>query len=114
MILSSSAILGQGYRLGFLGLLHMEVFSQRLEQEYDANVLITTPNVPYKGTHLKTTVWYSGTTYRDWENFHQIGTVNYSQKHGSRAGEASKTTGSGYRSALTAGCSLLTALYIWT
>ena len=43
-----------------------------------------------------------------------IGTVNYSQKHGSRAGEASKTTGSGYKSALAAGCSLLTALYIWT
>ena len=43
-----------------------------------------------------------------------IGTVNYSQKHGSRAGEANKTTGSGYRSALAAGCSLLTALYIWT
>ena len=37
-----------------------------------------------------------------------IGTVNYSQKHGSRAGEASKTTGSGYRSALAPGCSLLT------
>ena len=43
-----------------------------------------------------------------------IGTVNDSQKHGSRAGEASKTTGSGYRSALAAGCSLLTALYIRT
>ena len=37
-----------------------------------------------------------------------IGTVNYSQKHGSRAGEASKTTGSGYRSASAPGCSLLT------
>ena len=56
MILFSSAILGQGYRLGFLGLLHMEVFSQRLEQEYDANVLITTPNVPYKGKNLKTSL----------------------------------------------------------
>ena len=44
----------------------------------------------------------------------EIGTVNYSKKHGSRAGEASKTTGSGYRSVLAAGCSLLTALYIWT
>ena len=43
-----------------------------------------------------------------------IGTVNYSQKDGSRAREASKTAGSGYRSALAAGCSLLTALYIWT
>jgi len=46
--LDSSAVLGQGWRLGFLGLLHMEVFSQRLEQEFDANILITTPNVPYK------------------------------------------------------------------
>ena len=32
-----------------------------------------------------------------------IPTINYSQKHGSRAGEASKTTGSGYRFALAAG-----------
>ena len=47
-------------------------------------------------------------------NDERIGTVNYSQKHGSRAGEASKTTGSGYRNALAAGCSLLTALYIRT
>ena len=49
-----------------------------------------------------------------WTNAEPIGTVNYSQKHGSRAGEASKTTESGYRSALAAGCSLLTALYIRT
>ena len=44
----------------------------------------------------------------------RIGTVNYSQKHGSCAGEASKTSGSGDKSALAAGCSLLTALYIRT
>ncbi|KAK2165573.1 hypothetical protein LSH36_48g03046 [Paralvinella palmiformis] len=46
--IDSSAALGQGWRLGFLGLLHMDVFSQRLEQEYDASVIITSPNVPYK------------------------------------------------------------------
>jgi translation elongation factor EF-4 len=40
--------LGFGWRLGFLGLLHMEVFSQRLEDEYDAEVIITTPSVPFK------------------------------------------------------------------
>ncbi|XP_039263761.2 translation factor Guf1, mitochondrial-like isoform X1 [Styela clava] len=40
--------LGAGFRLGFLGLLHLDVFKQRLEQEYDATVICTTPTVPYK------------------------------------------------------------------
>ncbi|XP_076069400.1 translation factor waclaw isoform X2 [Oratosquilla oratoria] len=44
----SSPALGQGWHLGFLGLLHMEVFNQRLEQEYGAQVVVTTPSVPYK------------------------------------------------------------------
>ncbi|XP_073439547.1 translation factor GUF1, mitochondrial isoform X2 [Dendrobates tinctorius] len=44
----SSAALGAGWRLGFLGLLHMEVFNQRLEQEYNASVIMTSPTVPYK------------------------------------------------------------------
>ncbi|KAI1283033.1 Translation factor GUF1 -like protein, mitochondrial [Halotydeus destructor] len=44
----SSAALGNGFRLGFLGLLHMEVFNQRLEQEFDAMTVITAPSVPYK------------------------------------------------------------------
>ncbi|KAJ3712263.1 GTP-binding protein lepa [Lentinula raphanica] len=44
----SSSALGQGSRLGFLGTLHMDVFRQRLEDEYDANIIITAPTVPYK------------------------------------------------------------------
>ncbi|XP_069487829.1 translation factor GUF1, mitochondrial isoform X2 [Ambystoma mexicanum] len=44
----SSPALGAGWRLGFLGLLHMEVFNQRLEQEYNASVILTVPTVPYK------------------------------------------------------------------
>jgi elongation factor 4 len=44
----SSPALGQGWRLGFLGLLHMEVFNQRLEQEYDAQAIITAPSVTFK------------------------------------------------------------------
>ncbi|KAJ1943036.1 Translation factor guf1 mitochondrial, partial [Kickxella alabastrina] len=44
----TSAALGQGWRLGFLGTLHMDVFRQRLEEEYDASVLITAPTVPYQ------------------------------------------------------------------
>ncbi|XP_067844342.1 translation factor GUF1, mitochondrial isoform X2 [Heptranchias perlo] len=48
----SSPALGAGWRLGFLGLLHMEVFNQRLEQEYNASVILTAPTVPYKAILL--------------------------------------------------------------
>src|SRR3990167_9343378 len=44
----TSAALGLGFRCGFLGLLHMDVFKQRLEQEYDINIIITSPSVLYK------------------------------------------------------------------
>ncbi len=49
----SSSALGQGCRLGFLGTLHMDVFRQRLEDEYDANIIITAPTVPYKVIYKK-------------------------------------------------------------
>lgn len=48
VVIDSSPALGQGWRLGFLGLLHLEVFSQRLEQEYGASAILTTPSVTYK------------------------------------------------------------------
>lgn len=43
-----SAALGSGFRVGFLGLLHLDVFRQRLEDEYDHDILITNPSVPYR------------------------------------------------------------------
>ncbi|KAL5722656.1 hypothetical protein ACHQM5_006149 [Ranunculus cassubicifolius] len=43
----SSTALGLGFRCGFLGLLHMDVFHQRLDQEHGARVISTTPTVPY-------------------------------------------------------------------
>ncbi len=44
----SSIALGLGFRCGFLGLLHMDVFKQRLEQEYNASIITTSPTVLYK------------------------------------------------------------------
>ncbi|KIM79683.1 hypothetical protein PILCRDRAFT_823221 [Piloderma croceum F 1598] len=58
----SSSALGQGCRLGFLGTLHMDVFRQRLEDEYDANVIITAPTVPYKVIYKDRTVLVSNPT----------------------------------------------------
>jgi translation factor GUF1, mitochondrial len=44
----SSVALGLGFRCGFLGLLHMDVFKQRLEQEYGLSVIATAPSVLFK------------------------------------------------------------------
>ncbi len=44
----TSAALGLGFRCGFLGLLHMDVFKQRLEQEYNVAAIATAPSVLYK------------------------------------------------------------------
>jgi GTP-binding protein LepA len=46
----SSGVLGRGYRCGFLGMLHMEIITERLRREFDIDIIITAPSISYEVT----------------------------------------------------------------
>jgi GTP-binding protein LepA len=53
----NSTALGLGFRIGFLGMLHMEIIQERLEREYDLNLITTAPTVVYEILDTKGAVY---------------------------------------------------------
>lgn len=64
----SSGTLGRGFRCGFLGMLHLEIITERLKREFGLELIVTTPTITYEVTHMrtkKTEVIYSPALFPD-------------------------------------------------
>jgi GTP-binding protein LepA len=63
----SSGTLGRGFRCGFLGMLHLEIITERLRREFNLNLVVTTPSITYEVTtkNGKKTIIYSPSLFPD-------------------------------------------------
>ncbi|MBX4199168.1 translation elongation factor 4 [Candidatus Parcubacteria bacterium] len=63
----SSGVLGRGFRSGFLGMLHLEIITERLRREFNLNLIITLPSIMYTVTYKngKTEVVYTPSLFPD-------------------------------------------------
>ncbi|MBI5003743.1 elongation factor 4 [Candidatus Kaiserbacteria bacterium] len=52
----SSGVMGKGFRCGFLGMLHMEIITERLRREFNMDLVVTMPTTVYEVTHMNGTV----------------------------------------------------------
>lgn len=70
----ASGLLGRGFRIGFLGTLHMEIFVERLHREFDVDVVVTTPSIMYdiKSKNGKTERIYSPSLFPDFGDIESI------------------------------------------
>ena len=70
----ASGLLGRGFRIGFLGTLHMEIFVERLHREFSVEVIVTTPSIMYdiKSKNGKTQRIYSPSLFPDFGDIESI------------------------------------------
>ncbi|NDE68285.1 GTP-binding protein, partial [bacterium] len=63
----TSGTLGRGFRCGFLGMLHLEIITERLRREFNLNLVVTTPSITYhvELTNGKTVIVYSPALFPD-------------------------------------------------
>ncbi len=64
----ASGTLGRGFRCGFLGMLHLEIITERLRREFDLDLVVTTPTITYEVTYArtkKTEIIYSPALFPD-------------------------------------------------
>ncbi|MBU1349925.1 translation elongation factor 4 [Patescibacteria group bacterium] len=78
-----SEALGHGFRCGFLGLLHLEIFQERLKREFNLDLIITTPSVAYRvhtngdthGTHGNNEKYITAKTPQEFPDPSKIGAI---------------------------------------